>query len=181
MLIEAYNEDWSRRFHQLKSVLAGMLAQPAITIEHIGSTAVPGLAAKPIIDIDIVYYKPADFETVKQRLEENGYYHNGNQGIPGREVFKRLNTAQGHDILNAIPHHLYACPAGSAELERHILFRNYLLAHEEARTEYQRLKYKIAEQAGQDRKQYARLKEMQAAVFINLVIEKAKKVQTPEL
>jgi GrpB-like predicted nucleotidyltransferase (UPF0157 family) len=173
MLIEAYNEDWSRGFHELKTVIAGILVQPDVTIEHIGSTAVPGLAAKPIIDIDIVYYKPAHFEAIKQRLEKNGYYHNGNQGIPGREVFKRLNMAQGHDILDIIPHHLYVCPAGGAELERHILFRNYLMAHEEARTEYQQLKYTIAEQAGQDRKQYARLKEMQAAAFINKIIQMA--------
>jgi GrpB-like predicted nucleotidyltransferase (UPF0157 family) len=100
-------------------------------------------------------------------------FHNGNQGVFNREVFKRYNTSNKHTILDAIAHHLYVCPADSEELNRHILFRNYLIAHEEARIHYQNLKYQIAEEAGQNRKKYAELKEVRAKAFINAIIAKA--------
>lgn len=144
-----------------------------ISVEHIGSTAVPKLAAKPIIDIDIVYGNDIHIEAVKKGLEKIGYFHNGNQGIINREVFKRGMLGNKHQILDTITHHLYVCPIDSEELRRHILFRNYLIANESARIEYQKLKYKIAAAANQDKKQYAVLKEVKARAFINDILTKA--------
>jgi GrpB-like predicted nucleotidyltransferase (UPF0157 family) len=144
-----------------------------VNIEHIGSTSVPNLAAKPIIDIDIIYYQVVDFERIKNNLESNGYYHNGNQGKDGREVFKR-NTAQDDEILDKISHHLYVCKNDSEELLRHILSRDYLRKNEIAREFYENLKYQIAKEANQDRKIYAPLKQLKANSFINYIIELAR-------
>jgi GrpB-like predicted nucleotidyltransferase (UPF0157 family) len=174
MLLQEYQRSWADDFTTIKNILAEVFTGLDISIEHVGSTAIPGLAAKPIIDIDIVYYKQKDFEAIKEKLQTIGYYHNGNQGIPNREVFKRNVTTQKHNVLDVITHHLYACPADSEELQRHLLFKDYLLNNEEERTYYQSLKYKIAEEAGQDRKKYAALKEVKAKEFINTIIEKAK-------
>ncbi|RZK70281.1 MAG: GrpB family protein [Pedobacter sp.] len=144
-----------------------------ISIEHVGSTAVPALAAKPIIDIDIIYNEVSDFEQIKKSLEAIGYDHNGDQGIVGREVFKR--TGQQKDaVLDRITHHLYACQYNCPELHRHLLFRDYLRKNKEARNYYQQLKYEIAEEANQDKKVYASLKELKANSFINYIITLSK-------
>jgi GrpB-like predicted nucleotidyltransferase (UPF0157 family) len=175
MLIQKYNPSWKKNFNEIKNVIIEALTNLNVQIEHVGSTAVPNLAAKPIIDIDIIFDAPLEFEKIKEGLEKIGYYHNGNQGIPNRDVFKRDKTDAQHEILDTIAHHLYVCPHDSEALQRHILFRDYLLADKAARVEYQNLKYALAEEANQDRKIYAALKEEKGNTFINTIIAKAKK------
>lgn len=174
MLLQEYKAGWIEDFTTIKKVLTTALLHLNVSIEHVGSTSVPALAAKPIIDIDIVFDTPAAFDEIKISLEKTGYYHNGNQGVPGREVFKRSKAAGAHKVLDAIAHHLYVCPADSEELQNHMLFRDYLIANEEARVQYQTLKYEIAEEAKQDRKKYAQLKEAKAREFVTTIIKKAK-------
>jgi GrpB-like predicted nucleotidyltransferase (UPF0157 family) len=174
MLIQEYNAGWINDFNKIRNVISESLINLNISIEHIGTTSVPKLAAKPIIDIDIVFADDVEFDEIKSRLEKIGYVHNGNQGIPNREVFKRNKTVN-HRVLDSITHHLYLCPKDSEELKKHILFRDYLIANSDARIEYQKLKYAIAAEANQDKKTYAELKEIKARAFINLVIERAKK------
>jgi GrpB-like predicted nucleotidyltransferase (UPF0157 family) len=173
MLIQEYNPNWKNNFEAISKVLNETLSNHIISIEHIGSTSVPSLAAKPIIDIDIIYDKTADFEAIKKLLESIGYFHNGNQGIQNREVFKR-NKIGKNEVLDKITHHLYVCPNDSEELQKHILFRDYLLSTETARIQYQTLKYEIAEATNQDKKKYAELKELKAKSFIDNILEKAK-------
>jgi GrpB-like predicted nucleotidyltransferase (UPF0157 family) len=79
-----------------------------------------------------------------------------------------------NEILDTVKHHLYVCPADSVELERHILFRNFLRKNEWARLKYQELKHALAAKADQDRKIYAELKERYASEFINSLIEEEK-------
>lgn len=172
MLIQKYTKKWIEDFDKIKKAIGEALANTDASIVHIGSTSVPNLDAKPIIDLDIIYDKTA-FEEIQKRLGQIGYYHNGNQGIPDREAFRRKEN-QKHPILDFIIHHLYACPIDSEELKRHILFRNHLIANEDARIEYQNLKYKIAKETNQDKKKYAELKETAASDFINSIIEKVK-------
>jgi GrpB-like predicted nucleotidyltransferase (UPF0157 family) len=174
MLIQAYKESWMEDFNTIRKALHEALIYIRVSIEHVGSTSVPQLAAKPIIDIDIVYGKDVAFEDIKTGLEKIGYYHNGNQGIPNREVFKRYETPYIYGVLDTIAHHLYVCPIDSEELQKHILFRDYLRTHEDARVQYQNLKYAIAQEANQDKKKYAEVKEIKASKFINEVIEKAR-------
>ena len=173
MLIQDYDTNWPKAFTQLATVLGEAAGAYLIAIEHIGSTAVPGLAAKPIIDIDLVYPTTGDFAALKAALENSGYYHNGDQGIAGREVFKRRAAATPHPVLDTIAHHLYACPVGNEELRRHLAFRDQLRLHPKAREEYARLKREIAAEAGEERKAYAEIKEVRAREFIVAVLAQA--------
>lgn len=173
MLIHEYSESWKVNFNAISRILLTAIPLDNLIVEHVGSTAVPGLAAKPIIDIDLVYEYPVQFEEIKNRLQGIGYYHNGNQGIPDREVFKRKNEKPLHPLLDHVAHHLYVCETNSAELKNHIVFRDYLIKDVTARQQYQELKYKIAEEAKQDRKKYAALKEEGAWQFINSIVQKA--------
>ena len=80
MLIEKYTSNWIKDFADLKHKIENVLHGLEYGIEHIGSTSIPNLDSKPIIDIDIIYSNQADFEQIKSALEKIGYYHNGNQG-----------------------------------------------------------------------------------------------------
>ncbi|MDI9312607.1 MAG: GrpB family protein, partial [Limnohabitans sp.] len=142
MLIEKYTPNWINDFAAIKCEIANGLQELDCTIEHVGSTAVPNLDSKPIIDIDIVYSKKIYFEKIKSKLENIGYYHNGNQGIENRDVFKR-NSGHTNGKLDSIKHHLYVCPVNSKALERHILSRNFLRKNDWARLKYQQMKYDL--------------------------------------
>tara|TARA_B100000809_G_scaffold248266_1_gene278171 strand:- start:85 stop:627 length:543 start_codon:yes stop_codon:yes gene_type:complete len=173
MLIEKYTSDWITNFTDLKRSIESGLIGFKYQIEHVGSTSVPQLDSKPIIDIDIIYENESDFKKIKSGLIKIGYYYKGNQGIKNREVFKRDGTpTQG--ILDTTPHHLYVCLLDSKALERHILLRNFLRKNDWARLEYQEMKYELAHKANQNKKRYAQLKESNINNFIDRIIEKEK-------
>lgn len=98
------------------------------------------------------------------------YYHNGDQGIPYRDVFKR-NGKSINQILDGLAHHLYVCHIHSKALNRHILFRNHLKKNDLLRQEYQIMKYELAEKANQNKKVYALLKELKVNEFIDKIID----------
>ena len=174
LLISTYNEDWIAHFEKINKILLKLLGGITISIEHVGSTAVAGLSAKPIIDIDIIYNELVDFDFIKNKLISFGYYHNGNQGVAGREVFKRTGKTED-EVLDKINHHLYVCRYDCPELHRHILFRNYLRKYPIASEFYGQLKYEIAKETKNDRKLYASNKELKANSFINYIVELSKK------
>lgn len=120
-------------------------------MSKVGGTCVDSRAVKELIPI--VYKKTASFEGIKLGLEKLNYYYKGNQGIPGREVFKRKESEKPHSVLDVIAHHLYVCHTDSKELRRHLAFRDYLRENEAARREYENLKYAIAEKTKQDGKE----------------------------
>lgn len=173
MLIEEYTPDWIKNFADLKREIDKGLNGLEYRIEHVGSTSVPNLDSKPIIDIDIVYENESELEKIKSGLINLGYDHNGNQGIEKREVFKRKGKSI-NGILDTITHHLYVCLKNSKALERHILSRNFLRKNDWARLEYQAMKYRLAEKANQDKKLYAELKELNVNEFIDSIIKKEK-------
>lgn len=177
MLISAYDAVWPTHFENINKKLLNILSGLTLNIEHIGSTAVPGLAAKPIIDIDIIYHESSDFENIKNKLAIIGYYHNGNQNVEGREVFKRSGKIDD-EVLDKIAHHLYVCRNDCPELHRHILFRNYLRKYPIAREYYEQLKYELAKEAKNNRKLYAGNKELKANSFINFIVELSKREYT---
>jgi GrpB-like predicted nucleotidyltransferase (UPF0157 family) len=174
LLIQPYNPDWPRCFQDIAGLLREVLPECATEIEHVGSTAVPGLPAKPIIDIDIVFWDFSGFPAITAGLSRLGYYHNGDQGIPGREAFQRREQGGPHPVLDRIQHHLYACHYRGDELQRHLLFRDYLRGHQSARREYAALKQTIAAEAGENHKLYAALKEEQAREFILGIVDLAR-------
>ena len=173
MLIKKYTSNWITDFMHLKHEIENGLNGIEYQIEHVGSTSIPNLDSKAIIDIDIIYENESEFEKIKSGLIKIGYYHNGNQGIEKREVFKRKRESS-HCVLDTITHNLYACIENSEPLERHILMRNFLRKNDWARLKYQEMKYELAEKANQNKKLYAELKELNVNVFINDVIEKEK-------
>ena len=173
MLIKKYTSEWITDFANLKREIEKGLNGIAYEIEHIGSTSVPELDSKNIIDIDIIYEQQSEFEKIKARLHNIGYYHNGNQGIEHRDVFKRTGQLT-NKVLDRIKHHLYVCRTNSKALEKHILFRNFLRKNDWARLKYQEMKYELAEKANQDKKPYAALKELHVNDFIDSIIEKEK-------
>lgn len=134
--VEDYNYEWKNEFELIKNELLTILLGKITSIEHVGSTSVEGLAAKPIIDIDIVI--DDNFEEVKELLESIGYIYEGDLGISGREAFAYQNKS--HLML----HHLYVCNKESKELYRHITFRDYLRQHKEERDRYSSIKKEMA-------------------------------------
>lgn len=139
VVVLPYDEAWEKDFEDIKAELMQVLEGLVLRVEHVGSTSVPGLAAKPVIDIDVVIEDQSCFENVKTALGLIGYHHEGNLGIQGREAFKY----DGKDHLRK--HHLYVCSKDAAELKRHISFRDYLRAHPKAVEEYGRIKIEGAE------------------------------------
>lgn len=134
VIVQPYDKAWQQNFQRIKAEIQAALGNLALRIEHVGSTVVPGLNAKPIIDLDVVIRGMDEFPAVVAALSAIGYEHEGNLGIAGREAF----AYDGKEHLQA--HHLYVCPQDSAELKRHIAFRDYLLSHPEAVREYSRIK-----------------------------------------
>jgi GrpB-like predicted nucleotidyltransferase (UPF0157 family) len=174
MLIKKYTADWIQDFESLKLEIEKGLNGLEYYIEHIGSTSIPELDAKPIIDIDIIYNNESEFENIRVGLLRIGYYHNGNQGIVDREVFKR-DREKNIEILDSITHHLYVCPKSSEALERHLLMRDFMRKNDWARLKYQKMKYELAEKANQEKKLYADLKELHVNEFIDSIIALEKK------
>jgi len=173
MLIHQYQSSWIKDFENIKEVILSNLNEIELRVEHVGSTSIKGLSAKPIIDIDVVYDTTVSFDKIKEGLYAIGYHHIGDLGITDREAFKREQRKVDHPILDCIDHHLYVCPIHSVEFHRHITFRDYLRANEKERKEYEKIKIEIAEQANQNKTQYALLKEDAARDFVESVLRKA--------
>ncbi len=148
VVVLPYDEQWEQDFLRIKAELTNALGQLTIGIEHVGSTSVRGLSAKPIIDIDVVMIDYTVWEDVASALGEIGYQHEGNLGIVGREAFRY----DGKEHLKK--HHLYVCPKDSPELKRHIAFRDYLRTHPDAVREYSHIKEEAAKQYPNDIERY---------------------------
>lgn len=162
VVVLPYDEAWKKDFEEIKAELMAVLGGLVLSVEHVGSTSVPGLAAKPIIDIDVVIEDTDCFEKVKTALETIGYQHEGDLGIPGREAFKY----DGKEHLRK--HHLYVCAKDSDELKRHLSFRDYLRTHPDAVKEYGRIKEEGARLYPNDIDSYIEYK----APFIENIYEK---------
>jgi GrpB-like predicted nucleotidyltransferase (UPF0157 family) len=138
VVIVPYSAAWPDAFEKLKDTLLAVLEGCSVTIEHVGSTSVPGLAAKPILDVDVVMAAGTLFSAVREKLEQAGYRHEGDLGITGREAF-RYDSKPG-----LMAHHLYVCAEDSRELRRHIAFRNHLRISPEDRERYGQVKTEAA-------------------------------------
>lgn len=139
VIVQPYDKAWKMAFEDIRQELEVLLGGLIIGIEHVGSTAVEGLSAKPCIDVDVVIKDYTIFAAVVEKLAEIGYFHEGNLGIADREAFGYT----GKDHL--MKHHLYVCPQNSRELHRHITFRAFLRKHPEAVKKYGRVKETAAQ------------------------------------
>ena len=134
-----YDEAWESAFSDIKRELERALGGLVVGIEHVGSTSVKGMSAKPCIDVDVVIKDYSVFNDVVKRLAAIGYAHEGDLGIKDREAFKYSNKE------HLMQHHLYVCPQYSEELHRHITFRNFLRENPDAVKKYGDVKSKAAE------------------------------------
>jgi GrpB-like predicted nucleotidyltransferase (UPF0157 family) len=153
-----YDPAWPLLFNAEARRIELALAPRSIVLEHTGSTSVPGLAAKPVLDILAGFVAESAVAPYIERLVSIGYIHRGERGIPGREFFRRGAPRAYHIHLAAI---------GSAFWREHLAFRDYLRTHPSVRDEYARLKQALAAQFPNDRESYIEAK----ASFVRQVIE----------
>ena len=129
-----YDSAWKTAFEEIRKEIEEAVGDLIVGMEHVGSTSVEGMSAKPCIDLDVIIPDYTVFDNVVDRLKVIGYFHEGDLGIPGREAFRY--SGKPH-LQN---HHLYVCPKDSVELHRHITFRNFLRNHPEAVKKYSAVK-----------------------------------------
>jgi len=153
VIVVQYDPAWPAQFQALHAELWPAASPFASSIEHVGSTAVPGLAAKPVIDLDIVLSAERHLSALVQALAALGYQHRGDLGIPGREAFRA-------PAAHPIAHHLYACPPGNLALRNHLRLRGYLRQNPAAARSYGELKQALARQHPHDMDAYLRGKTL---------------------
>jgi GrpB-like predicted nucleotidyltransferase (UPF0157 family) len=144
--LETYNPNWAHQFEELKNVYTLYLKDLVKDVEHVGSTAVPHLVAKPILDIDLIISDEAKLQKVIEVLATLGYEFRGDQGIKDRYAFRANdNTTPNIGTHRTWPkHHLYCCIANSVSLNNHITLRNALGNDPELSAAYGRLKKELA-------------------------------------
>ena len=134
VIVLPYDKAWKSAFEEIKKEIVCAIGDLIIGIEHVGSTSVEGMSAKPCIDIDVVIEDYSKVDAVVRGLAEIGYIHEGDLGIKDREAFAY------RDKPHLQTHHLYVCPKDSAELHRHVTFRNFLKGHADAVKQYSAVK-----------------------------------------
>jgi GrpB-like predicted nucleotidyltransferase (UPF0157 family) len=162
-----YHRDWPMLYTQEVARLEPILLAHGVTLvlEHTGSTAVPGLAAKPILDILAGRRSDENRAAEIAALEEAGYVYRGESGIPGRDFFRRGDPRQYHIHLTNIDSDFW---------RDHIAFRDYLRAHPDALADYAALKLNLAAMHPRDREAYIEAK----APFVESVLAKARRSTT---
>jgi len=134
--VTPYSTDWPVQFDRVACDLAAALKNlPEFAVEHVGSTSVPGLPAKPVIDIDIIV-PPSDVAAAVAALVSINYVHRGDLGVIGREALKAPD--------NDPRRHVYVCAAGTLNLRNHLAVRDVLRSREDLRDEYAAVKLALA-------------------------------------
>ncbi|MGW7711677.1 GrpB family protein [Streptomyces sp. NPDC054771] len=161
IVVSGYDPRWPEQFEDLRQRLAPHVADLAVSIEHVGSTAVPGCAAKPIIDLDIVVSEEVVMPELIYRLAGQGYRHEGDLGIRGREAFQAPPAASEH--------HLYGVVAGSKPHLDHVLLRGYLRQRPDEGQRYSAFKVGLAQRLPADREGRLAYSAAKSAVVEELV------------
>lgn len=147
----SYNQKWPSLYEEEAKKLRAVLGENMISVYHIGSTSVPGLSAKNIIDIMPVVADIQVVDTYLQEMRNHGYEPKGENGIPGRRYFQKGGKHRSHHI------HIYPC--GHIAIDRHLAFRDYLRTHSEAAHIYSQLTEQLAGQYPYDITSYVQGKE----------------------
>ena len=137
-----FDPTWADTFAQLRQRVLDVLDPAPVTIEHVGSTSVDGLAAKPVIDMSVFVADDDAVLIAIEQLATIGYRHRGDLGVEGREAF--------HAPPGSPAHHLYVGTTESLGLRNHLAVRDYLRGHPEAVREYGALKKQLAAQHADD-------------------------------
>lgn len=161
--LKRHNPKWKVLFEKERKVLLKKFHKVILEISHGGSTAIPNISAKPIIDIFAVVPSLKKVESVRKDLEKLGYESRGEE-----RVRERILYVKGKPALRT--HHLQLVERKSNEWKNHILIRDYFLKYPEVAKEYAELKKKLAKKYPNDRKAYSHGKDK----FIKSIIKKAK-------
>jgi GrpB-like predicted nucleotidyltransferase (UPF0157 family) len=135
-----HNPQWRDAFEAEAKQVAAALGEHVVAIHHIGSTAIPNIYAKPVVDLLVEIRDITEVDGRSSAMESLGYEVMGEYGIPGRRYFRKDNPE------GIRTHNLHAFEAGSAEVERHLTFRDYMVAHPVDAQRYSELKRKLAEE-----------------------------------
>jgi GrpB-like predicted nucleotidyltransferase (UPF0157 family) len=160
VVLVPYDEAWPSLFVEERVRIERALGSWVEAIEHVGSTAVPGLTAKLILDIMVGVSSLRDAKRCIGPLEQLGYEYRGEAGVPGRLFFRKGNPKT---------HHLHVTEIGSEFWERHPVFRDYLRAHPETARNYALPKHDITDRFRRDRAAYTEAK----TGFISEVVRRA--------
>jgi GrpB-like predicted nucleotidyltransferase (UPF0157 family) len=158
-----YDERWPEIFKQLREALKGAFGEEALDVQHIGSTSVPGLAAKPVIDVAVSLRTYPLPPYIVSAMEALGYESRGEFGIKGRHYFVKYENGTDEPGV-----HVHSYSPGNPEWDAHIVFRDYLRAHPEAAHDYERLKRDLAARYRLQREVYTNSKS-------NFVVETLEK------
>lgn len=160
-----YDKSWPEEYEKEKKILENILKGFDFRIEHIGSTSIPGLSAKPIIDIAIAVKDEQTMIKIAEALGEAGYDMLNSLETKG-EILARKGTPECRT------HYIHIVKLGSVYWNEHIYFKQYLLDHEQTVREYEKLKCELSKKYANDRKKYTAAKDE----FISAVLEKAYKM-----
>lgn len=144
-----FSPEWKNLFEEEKQALFSTLAGCLLEVEHIGSTAIPNMPAKPIIDIAATVKNEGDIEKCIKPLTDTGYEYKGEYGLPGRHFFIKGKPST---------HHLHVVVSGSHHWELWLLFRDYLIQHKHPAHEYSVVKQALAKKYARDRDSYTKNK-----------------------
>jgi GrpB-like predicted nucleotidyltransferase (UPF0157 family) len=162
IVVVPYDAAWPAAFEKESQTIRSALGDLAIQIEHIGSTSVPGLSAKPILDMMLIVPRFTELDARTAALQSLGYEPKGELGIPGRLFFSK-----GAD--DARTHHLHAFEPGHSAIDAHRHFREFLKTHSSEAREYAMLKLRLAERHRNDIEAYMAGKD----AFIKRVLDLA--------
>jgi len=160
--IVSYNPNWKEIYKEESKKIKNVLSDIIVDIHHIGSTAIPGIKAKPVIDILVEVKDIEAVDRYNNKMEELGYEVMGEYGIPKRRFFRKGG--------NNRTHHIHIFQVGNEEIERHINFKEYLIAHPDKAREYSKLKEKLTNKYTYDVENYTNGK----SDFIKEIDRKAK-------
>ncbi|KPH96396.1 hypothetical protein AMS58_02210 [Pseudoalteromonas porphyrae] len=145
-----YDPNWKNAFETERVMLSKAIGNNAVKVEHIGSTSVKGLAAKPVIDILIEVISLDELDTSNRNIEALGYLVKGENGIEGRRYFQKGGNQRSH--------HVHAFQTNDSHLHRHRAFKEYLIAHSAIALEYGSIKKEAVSKSENDINVYMALK-----------------------
>lgn len=163
VIVKPHDPRWKDLFAEESKSVAEALGPNVVTIHHIGSTAIPTIHAKPIIDMLVEARSVGDIDTRNSAMKALGYEAMGEFGIPGRRFFRK------DDPSGVRTHHVHCFATGSLEIERHLAFRDFMLEHSEDARQYSDLKRRLAAQYPDDIDSYMAGKDS----FIKMINMKA--------
>lgn len=148
IVLVAHDPGWAEEFARESTVVALGFGDLLVELHHIGSTAIPGIEAKPVIDMLAVVTDIGLVDVRSPRLEELGYEAMGEFGIPGRRYFRKNSPS------SVRTHQIHSLEVGSPEIERHLAFRDFLRAHPEHAKKYAAVKREMGERYPHDMAAY---------------------------